>query len=83
MTETNDRCTLDCYKVYLDSCATYHTFFVEEYLYRVEKDKTTTNGSCNAGMISTDSQGWYGDFKVWPNKKGIANLLSISMLEKA
>ena len=41
------------------------------------------NGSCNAGTVSTNTKGWYGYFQVWLNKKGIANLLSIRMLEEA
>ena len=41
------------------------------------------NGSCNAGRVSTNNEGWYGNFQVWLNKKGIANLLSIPILEEA
>ena len=41
------------------------------------------NGSYNAGTVSTNTKGWYGDFQVWLNKKGIANLISIPMLEEA
>ena len=33
--------------------------------------------------MSTNTKGWYRDFQVWLNKKGIANLLSIPMLEEA
>ena len=41
------------------------------------------NGSCNAGTLSTNTKVWYGDFQVWLNKKSIANLLPIPMLEEA
>ena len=41
------------------------------------------NGSYNAGTVSTNTNGWYGDFQVWLNKKVIANLMSIPMLEEA
>ena len=78
-----DRFTLDWWKCYLDSCATYHTFFIEEFLADVHKGETTMNGSCNAGTVSTNTKGWYGGFQVWLNQKGIANLLSIPMLEEA
>ena len=78
-----DRFTLDWWKCYLDSCATYHTFFIEEFLADVHKGDTTMNGSCNAGTVSTSNKGWYGDFQVWLNKKGILNLLSIPILEEA
>ena len=38
---------------------------------------------CNAGKTSTSKQGMYGRFTIWLNERGIANLLSIPMLEKA
>ena len=41
------------------------------------------NGSCNAGTVTTNTRGWYGEFKVWLNERGISNLLSIPMLEDA
>ena len=50
-----DRFTLDWWKCYLDSCATYHTFFIEEFLADVNKGDTTMNGSCNAGTVSTNT----------------------------
>ena len=43
------RLTLHWWKVYLDSCATYHTFFVKEFLRNIEENKGTMNGNCNAG----------------------------------
>ena len=78
-----DRFTLDWWKCYLDSCANYHTFFIKEFLADVHKGETTMNGSCNAGTVSTNTKGWYGDFQVWLKKKDIAKLLSIHMLEEA
>ena len=45
--------------------------------------KTAMNVSCNAGTVSTNTRGWYGEFKVWLNERDIANLLSIPMLEDA
>ena len=41
------------------------------------------NGSFNAGTVSTNTKGWYGDFEIWLNKKGITNVLSITMIEAA
>ena len=41
------------------------------------------NGRCNAGTVTTNTRGWYGEFKVWLNDKGISNLLSTPMLEDA
>ena len=39
--------------------------------------------SCNAGQTETNSRGWYGDFEVWLNEQGIANLLSMAAPEDA
>ena len=39
-------------------------------------------GSCNAGTVSTRERGWFGEFQVWYNKHGMANLLSVPMLEE-
>ena len=49
----------------------------------MHKGEITMNGGCNAGTVSTNTKGWYGDFQVWLKQKGIANLLSIPMLEEA
>ena len=76
-----DRFTLDNYKCYLDSCATYHTFFVREFLDRFSLGKTAMNGSCNTGTVTNNTTSWYGEFKVWLNKRGISNLLSTHMFE--
>ena len=76
-----DRFTLDNWKCCLDSCATYHTFFVTEFLDMVYSGKTEMNGSCNAGTVTTNTRGWYSEFNVCLNERGIDNLLSIPMLE--
>ena len=44
-----DQFTLDWWKLYLDSCATYHTFFIKRFLRGIYTSKTVMNGSCNAG----------------------------------
>ena len=38
-------------------------------------------GRYNAGTTVLKMQGTYGNFQVWLNKKGIANLISIPVLE--
>ena len=75
------RFTLDWWKVYLDSCATYHTFFIKEYLRGIYTSKTVMNGSCNAGTVATRKKGWFGEFEVWYNKHRMKNLLAVPMLE--
>ena len=39
-------------------------------------------GHCNAGTTTCKQKGYYGVFKMWLNKNGIANLLSIPQLEQ-
>ena len=56
-------------------------YFAEEHLDNVYKSSTTMNGSCNAGITKLNTKGRYGNFEFWLNKRGIANFLSIPMLE--
>ena len=77
------RGTLDWWKCYLDSCASYHTFFVREFLKNIEEDGTTMDGNCNERSVLLKKKGWYKNFQVWLNEQGIVNLLSIPMLEEA
>ena len=76
-----DKRTLFWWKRYLDRCASYHTFFSEDFLTDSEESDDTMTGRCNAGATVTKIKGTYGDFQMWLNKKGIANLISIPMLE--
>ena len=39
-------------------------------------------GSCNAGTTKIKKKGYFGDLQVWLNEQGVANLISIPMLEK-
>ena len=52
------RNTLDWWKCYLDSCASYHTFFVREFLKNIEEDESTMDGNCNAGSVLLKQKGW-------------------------
>ena len=38
-------------------------------------------GNCNTNTTTANKRGSYGDFRVWLNKQGIANLISLPMLE--
>ena len=44
----NKRLTLNWWKVYLDSCAPYHTCFIKAFLRNIEEIRTM-NGNCKAG----------------------------------
>ena len=76
------RLTLCTWKLYLDSCATYHSCFVDWCLDNIETVDTVLRGNCNAGVTTTNTKGYFGLFHMWLNKKGIANLLSIPQLEE-
>ena len=41
------------------------------------------DGNYNAGSVLLNGKGWYKNFQVWLNKRGIVHLLSIPMLEEA
>ena len=77
-----ERMTLDTWKLYLDSCATYHSAFVDWMLDNVREVNAVLKGNCNAGVTTSSVKGYYGLFDMWLNKKGIANLLSIPQLER-
>ena len=76
------RFTLDSHKLYLDSCATYHSAFVRWMLDDVKTVTTLLHGKCNAGVSASNEKGFYGLWDFWLNEKGIANLLSNNQLEK-
>ena len=76
------RFTLDPHKLYLDSCATYHSAFVRDMLNDVKTVGMVLQGNCNAGVSTSKEKGAYGLWSFWLNEKGIANLLSIPQLEK-
>mmetsp|Transcript_4507 Transcript_4507/g.6406 ORF Transcript_4507/g.6406 Transcript_4507/m.6406 type:complete len:231 (-) Transcript_4507:100-792(-) len=69
-------------KLYLDSCATYHSAFVRDQLSRVYQSDMTLHGNCNAGMTISSEKGFLGPFELRLNKQGIANFLSIPQLEE-
>ena len=60
----DNRVTLDWWKCYLDSCASYHTFFIKQFLTNITQGGATMTGNCNAGTTTANKQGSYGDFRV-------------------
>ena len=48
-------------KCYLDSCASYHTLFSEEFLIYIKESNATMTGRCNACTTVTKITGTYGD----------------------
>ncbi len=69
-------------RAYLDGCSTVTTFKTDKYLKGI---KTLTNGikiNCNAGAVTTNQMGSYGNLKVWHLLEGITNIFSMHELEK-
>ena len=60
--------TLDWWKLYLDSCATYHTLFADWYLHNVNEVDIVTKSNYNAGVTINIQTGWFGVCKMWLNK---------------
>ena len=74
------RLTLNGRKCYLDSCTSYHVFFIKLFLKEVHTGAGTMKEDCNASTTRITKQGLCGKLKVWLNKNGIANLISILKL---
>ncbi len=69
-------------RAYPDGCSMVTAFKTEKYLKGI---KTMTNGikiNCNAGVVTTNQMGSYGNLKVWYLPEGIANIFSMHELEK-
>ena len=70
------------WKLYFDSCATNHLVFADWCLNSIHKVKAYLKGHCNTGVPICNKQGYYRVFKMWLNRNGTANLLSIPQLEQ-
>ena len=67
-------------RVYLDSCALYHSVFVEWILKNIHDVDTYLTGHYNAGSLTCKEKGHLRLFEMWINRDRIANLLSIPQL---
>ena len=61
------RLTFDWWKFYLDSCASYHTFLVKEFLMNIYKGAGAMNVNCNSGTTRITKRGYYSKLRVWLN----------------
>ena len=70
--------------ILLDSCSTVNLIANKDLLDGIHKVPTTMRICCNAGVTSTNLQGWLGDFPepVWYNPKGVANIMSLFVVKK-
>ena len=72
--------TLNNWKLYLNSCATYHSTSMDENGHKV---KIALNGHYSVGVSSTNNNDYWGPRKFWYDHSGIANPLYILQLDKA
>ena len=56
--------TLDDWKLHLDSCATYHSAFVEWSLDNIHVVDTILKANCNTGVTTSNEKGYFGFFYV-------------------
>ena len=68
-------------RVYLDGCSTVTAFKNERYLQNIKTEERGVRINCNAGAITTNKRGTYGNLKVWYLPDGIANIISMNELE--
>ena len=59
---------LDRWKLYLDTCATYHLAFVDWMLNNVHTVNTVLRSNLNASVTSTNVKSTYGLWEFWLNK---------------
>ena len=76
------RFKLDVHKLYLESCALYHSPYLRCMLGNLNQVSTVLQGNCNAGVSTSDEKGFFGLWYFYLNEQGIMNLLSIPQLEK-
>ena len=56
--------TLDEHQLYLDSCATYNSCFIEKFLDSITDSDMVLHGNFNTGTTITNQVGWYGACKM-------------------
>ena len=66
-----DRYTLDIWKLYLNSCTTYHSFFAKECLTNIKDGDTTSTDSCNVGSTVTNISGWWEKLRPGSTIRGL------------
>ena len=69
-------------RVYLDGCSTVTAFKSNKYLKDIKTEPRGVRINCNAGAITTNKRGTYGNLKVWYLPDGIANIISMHELEE-
>jgi len=69
-------------RAYLDGCSTVTAFKTDKYLKEIRTVRGGIKINCNAGVVSTNQMGRYGNLKVWYIPDGIANIFSMHELKK-
>ena len=78
----NEWFTLDAHKIYVDSCATYHSSFLRWMLGNVHQVSTVLQVNYNDGVSTSDEKRFFGLLDFWLNGQGITNIISIPLLDK-
>jgi len=68
-------------RVFLDGCSTVTAFKNDKFLKSIKMEAKGVKINCNAGTISTNKRGQYGNLKIWYLPDGIANIISMHELE--
>ena len=68
-------------RVYLDGCSTVTAFKNDKFLKSIKTEARGVKINCNAGAISTNKRGQYGNLNVWYLPDGIAIIISMHKLE--
>ncbi len=68
-------------RVYLDGCSTLTAFKNDKFLTSMKTEARGGKINCNAGAISTNKRGEYGNLKVWYLPDSIANIILMHELK--
>jgi hypothetical protein len=68
-------------RVYLDGCSTVTAFKNDKFLKSINTEARGVKINCNAGAISTNKRGKYGNLKALYLPDGIANIISMHELK--
>ncbi len=69
-------------RAYLDRCSMVTAFKTDKYLRNLEMVKLGIKINCNAGVVTTNQKGTYGQLNVWYVPNRIANIFSMHQLEQ-
>ena len=69
-------------RAYLDGCSTVTAFKSDKYLKGIKVVRNGIKINCNAGAVTTNDMGSFGQLNVWYIPNGIANIFLMHELKK-